>query len=64
MQKKNRKLDKEELDLWKDITKNDVKFKGYVKDLQEKTIIKKNEEKSLASKTSFFSKLSYYFFSK
>ena len=58
MQKKNRKLDKEELDLWKDITKNDVKFKGYVKDLQEKTIIKKNEEKSLASKTSFFSKLS------
>ena len=41
MQKKNRKLDKEELDLWKDITKNDVKFKGYVKDLQEKTIIKK-----------------------
>ena len=58
MQKKNRKLDKEELDLWKDITKNDVKFKGYVKDLQEKTIIKKNEEKSLASKTNFFSKVS------
>ena len=25
MQKKNRKLDKEELDLWKDITKNDIR---------------------------------------
>ena len=56
MQKKNRKLDKEELDLWKDITKNDIKFKDYVKDLQEKTIIKNKEEKSLQIKTSSFTK--------
>ena len=30
MQKKNRKLDKEELELWKAITKNDIKFESYV----------------------------------
>ena len=45
MKKQNRKLDKEELDLWKDITKNDVKFRSYVEDLQEKNIIKNREKK-------------------
>ena len=44
MQKKNRKLDKEEVDLWKHITKNDIKFKSYVEDLQEKAIKKKDEK--------------------
>ena len=58
MKKKNRKLDRAELDLWKNITKNDVKFKGYVEDLQEKTIIKKKEEKTLENKTSLFTKAS------
>ena len=51
MQKKNRKLDKEELDLWKDITKNDIKFKSYVEDLQEKTV-KKTKEKILVTSKS------------
>ena len=50
MQKKNRKLDKEELNLWKDITKNDIKFKGYVQDLQEKNIVKKDEKKPIVRK--------------
>ena len=40
MQKKNRKLDKEELDLWKDITKNEKKFNSYIEELKEKNIIK------------------------
>ena len=58
MQKKNRKLDKEELDLWKAITKNDVKFKSYVEDLQEKTIVKKKEIKLPEINTNLFAKTS------
>ena len=58
MLKKNRKLDKEELDLWKDITKNDIKYKGYVEDLQEKTIIKNKEKKLPDTKTNLFTKTS------
>ena len=58
MKKKNRKLDKDELDLWKEITKNDIKFKGYVKDLQEKTVIK-NKKKNLPEiKTNLYTKAS------
>ena len=58
MKKKNRKLDKEELDLWKDITKNDIKFNCYVEDLQEITIIKKKEKKLPEIKTNLFTKSS------
>jgi DNA-nicking Smr family endonuclease len=58
MQKKNRKLDKEELDLWKDITKNDIKFNSYVEDLQEKTIIKNKEKKLEKTETNLFTKFS------
>ena len=54
MQKKNRKLDKEELDLWKAVTKNDVKFKKYVADLQENTIINNNAIKLPEIKTNLF----------
>ena len=55
--KKNRKLDREELDLWKDITKNDLKFKGYVEDLQEKTKIIKKKEKKPEIKSNLFTKV-------
>ncbi len=58
MKKKNRKLDKEELDLWKEITKNDTKFKSYVEDLQEKTIKKNKEENYIESKSSLLTKVS------
>lgn len=56
--KKNRKLDKEELALWKAITKNDVKFKNYVEDLQEKTIIKNETVKLPEIKTNLYTKVS------
>ena len=58
MQKKNRKLDKEELELWKAITKNDIKFKSYVEDLQEKTVVKNKEIKLPKIKTNLSTKAS------
>ena len=41
-----------------DITKNDIKYKGYVEDLQEKTIIKNKEKKLPDTKTNLFTKTS------
>ena len=40
---KNRKLNKDELDLWKLVTKNDEKLKSYTNNLEEKILDKKIE---------------------
>ncbi len=44
MKKRYRNLYKEELDLWKEVTKNDKKLKGYVNNIDNK-VIKKNKDK-------------------
>ena len=38
MKKRYRNLYKEDLDLWKEVTKNDKKLKGYVNNIDNKVI--------------------------